>query len=256
VESQWILGADGERSSIRSWASTAAPRHEQVRFGSRQHFRVAPWRNSFENDNFVEVYWAENCQLVVTPVAPDELGVSVVARDPRMRLGDALRQVPELAQRLAGALPISRLRGARCALRILRRVQRGNVALIGDASGSVDPLTGEGLGLAFKQAAALSEALAADDLRIYQRAHDEISQNSRLMSRLLLAMDAHPSLRRRAFRALAAKPHIFASLLNAHVQAVPQCSLGIAETLRLGWTLIASGSLTAGQRHRDGNAPA
>ena len=38
-------------------------------------------------------------------------------------------------------------------------MSRGNVALIGDASGTVDAITGEGLCLAFSQAMVLAECL-------------------------------------------------------------------------------------------------
>ena len=41
----------------------------------------------------------------------------------------------------------------------LAAVQRGNVALVGEASGSVDAVTGEGLSMAFRQAIALAEAM-------------------------------------------------------------------------------------------------
>ena len=59
-----------------------------------------------------------------------------------------------------GARPSPGILGAISALRVLRKVCRGAFALVGDASGSVDSLTGEGLGLAFQQANALAEALA------------------------------------------------------------------------------------------------
>ncbi len=93
-----------------------------------------------------------------------------------------------------------------------------HVALVGDASGSVDPLTGEGIGLGLKQAAALVEAIKRDDLQRYQAAHDRIGRVPRLMSRLMLLMDAHPHLRRRALQAFAAEPSsLFSRLLDVQV---------------------------------------
>ena len=52
-------------------------------------------------------------------------------------------------------------RGTPALTRRLERVHRDNVALVGDASGSVDAITGAGLCLAFQQAERLGEALAA-----------------------------------------------------------------------------------------------
>ena len=45
--------------------------------------------------------------------------------------------------------------------RNLKRVYKDGLALLGDASGSVDAVTGEGMCLAFKQADALAQALRA-----------------------------------------------------------------------------------------------
>ena len=153
IETRWIIGADGEGSQIRKWAMPEPARYEQTRFGSRQHFQVRPWTD------FVEVYWGRSCQIVVTPAGRAEVGVAVMSRYPRVTIENALLEFPELAQRLAGARASSRERGASCALRRLNAVHCGCIALIGDASGSVDPLTGEGLGLAFRQADALTDAM-------------------------------------------------------------------------------------------------
>jgi flavin-dependent dehydrogenase len=58
-------------------------------------------------------------------------------------------------------------RGAVTTSRRLLRIHEGRFALVGDASGSVDAVTGEGLCLAFRQAAALAEALASGDVAAY-----------------------------------------------------------------------------------------
>ena len=70
----------------------------------------------------------------------------------------------------------------------LAAVTKGNVALLGDASGTVDAITGEGLHLAFRQAAALAEALAAGDLSPYAAAHRRLQKMPQLMARLLLLL--------------------------------------------------------------------
>jgi flavin-dependent dehydrogenase len=234
ITARWIIGADGESSQIRKWAMPEPARYEQVRFGSRQHFEVQPWTD------FVEVYWGPNCQIVVTPVGEEEVGVAVTSRHAYMKIENALVEVPALVERLAGARPSSRERGARCALRRLNAVHSGCIALIGDASGSVDPLTGEGLGLAFRQADALTDALRANRLDDYERAHERIGRVSQRMARFLLWMDAYPWFRDRVLRAFAAEPYLFSRLLNTHVQAAPEVRFGVANALRLGWRLVLS----------------
>jgi flavin-dependent dehydrogenase len=235
VRSNWVIGADGEASPFRKWAALDEARYEQIRFASRQHFRIAPWTD------FVEVYWARDCQIVVAPVACEELCIAVTSRSSNLRFGDALAQVPALAARLHNLSALDKLRGARAATRRLRRVCRVRFAVVGDASGSVDPLTGEGIGLALQQAAALVKAIQRKDIAGYQAAHDRIGGATRMMSRLMLAMDAHPRFRRRALRILAADPALFGRFLSFNVGERTLSNFGLGYALRLGWRMLAPG---------------
>jgi flavin-dependent dehydrogenase len=234
VSSRYVVGADGEGSPVRSWAALEETRYERARFGARQHFGVDPW------SDFVEIYWARDCQIVAAPVAHDEVCVAVTSRNPSLKFHDAVGQVPELAYRLSGASATNKLRGAHTSLRRLKRVYRGAVALVGDASGSVDPLTGEGIGLGLRQAAALVEAIKRGDLQSYQAAHERIGRMSHLTSRLMLLMDTHPRLRRRILRTLEAEPSLFARMLNAQVGELALSQCGLDLPVRLGWRLIFS----------------
>jgi flavin-dependent dehydrogenase len=105
-------------------------------------------------------------------------------------------------------------------------VTRGNIALIGDASGSVDAVTGEGMALCFRQAAALSLALRAADLALYQQAHRRIQRLPSLMSRSLLLMDRSPRLRDTVLRAFDRTPWLFDRLLQMHIGQSPLPSFG------------------------------
>jgi menaquinone-9 beta-reductase len=153
------------------------------------------------------------CQIYVTPVSHDEVGIAMLSRDSHLRLDNALMEFPELQRRLQGAEVSSAERGAMTVSRRLRRLFRGRTILIGDASGSVDAITGEGLSLSFHQAVALSEALCSGDLRSYQAEHRRLARRPALMARLLLALDRFPPLRRSVLGMLAFDPPIFAKLL-------------------------------------------
>jgi flavin-dependent dehydrogenase len=235
VRSKWVIGADGEASPFRKWAALDAARHEHIRFAARQHFQITPWTD------FVEVYWGRDCQITVAAIAPEELCVAVTSHVPGLRFRDALERVPALASRLRNLPRLGKLRGARAASRRLRRVYRDRLALVGDASGSVDPLTGEGIGLAFKQAAALVEAITRNDLRAYQAAHDGIGKAPRLMSRFVLTMDAHPNLRRKALSILACEPSLFSRLLQFNVGKLELSKIGVGHALRFGWRMLVPG---------------
>lgn len=206
-----VVGADGQNSQIRKQAGLHHCREERSRFGFRKHYRIAPW------SPFVEVYWGCGCQFYVTPVGPDEVCLALLSRDSSLRIDRALPQFPALQARLGGAPATSREKGALTVSRVLHQVHSDRVALLGDASGSVDAITGDGLSLAFKQSIALAGALSAGNLAAYGVAHRELNRVPRAISSLLLSLDRSPALQRRAFSSLERRPEFFNSLLGVHV---------------------------------------
>jgi flavin-dependent dehydrogenase len=110
----------------------------------------------------------------------------------------------------------------------------GRVALLGDASGSVDAITGEGLSLAFLEARALADSLARDSLAYYEKMHAQIFRRSRLMARMLTTLSKHDGLRRRVLHALSGQPDVFANLLGFHVGQQSLCELEPAQLFRFG----------------------
>ncbi|HVN03479.1 MAG TPA: FAD-dependent monooxygenase [Bryobacteraceae bacterium] len=213
VPARWIVGADGFHSRVRRWAGLTGTSRIALRFGFRIHHRIAPWTE------FMELYWGAGCQIYVTPTGPSEVCTVLISRNPRLRLDDALRQFPTLAARLNSVERTTSERGAITTNRSLPRVYRGNVALVGDASGSVDAITGEGLCLAFHQAIALADNLAAGGLARYQTMHRHLARRPTMMSNLMLSIGRRPWLRRPAFRIMAAQPRLFGALLSFHLCA-------------------------------------
>ena len=207
----WIIGADGQNSRVRCMYNLDAASKEARRFGFRRHYQVAPWTDC------VEVHWASGFQIYVTPVGSNEVGVALLTRERRQRVDQALQVFPQLQRRLAGAAYSSVERGAVTMSRRLRRVVCERTALIGDASGSVDAITGEGLSLAFRQAIALADALAARNLEAYQAEHRRLARKPMLMADFMLLLDRSPWLRQRTLRVMASRPAIFGSLLALHV---------------------------------------
>jgi len=211
VCAQWIVGADGSNSQVRRWAGLDAAHGESRRYGFRRHYRVA------DPGDFMEIHWGERGQLYITPVAPDEICVVLISRSQKLRLSDVLPEFPEVQERLAGAEPLNLERGGVTATRRLRAVTRGNVALVGDASGSVDAITGDGLCLLFQQSIALADCLESGSLQGYQAAHRRIGRRPEFMSRLMLLLDGRSRLRRGTIRVLEFEPRLFARLLALHV---------------------------------------
>jgi flavin-dependent dehydrogenase len=211
LRARWVIGADGQNSQLRHQAGLDRHRIERRRYGFRRHYRVAPW------SSYMELYWGARCQVYVTPVSMEEVCVSVISRDPRLRVNDGLAGFPELERRIRSAPPVSREMGALTVTRELRDVYCGCLALIGDASGSVDAITGEGISLSFKQATALAEAVKRGRLKDYQAEHKNLSSRPRAMAALMLAIAKHGGLQKRVLASLEKRPSVLESLLAIHI---------------------------------------
>jgi menaquinone-9 beta-reductase len=236
---RYLIGADGQSSRVRSWSGLGRGRLFSQRFGSRRHFHVKPW------SRLVEVHWGDLGQAYVTPIATDEVCVATVARSASSRIEDVLAGLPMLSQQLEGAAAASPVRGALTTTRKQHRVTKANVALAGDAAGSADAVTGEGLALAFRQGLLLADAISQDNLAVYEAGHAAILRLPQIMSKAMLSMDRWPRLRDRALAALDREPRLFAGMLAAHLGEQSLSSFLLRDGARLGWRLLMPLAATA-----------
>jgi flavin-dependent dehydrogenase len=232
IAARWVVGADGIRSRVRRWCGLESPALPRPRYAFRRHYRVAPWTDC------MEIYWGRKAQAYVTPVGRQDLCVAVISRNAGVRSTSIAADFPKLADHLALAEASPEI-GAVTLTCGFDRVYRDRVALIGDASGSVDAITGEGLCLGFHQAAALADALECGDLGKYQAAHRRLARRPTFMGRLLLLLDKQPKVRQRAMHALAKHPDLFARLLAVHVGATSAGHLA-ATGAQLGWRFVVA----------------
>lgn len=229
---RWLVGADGTASSIRSSSGLDAVRHESFRYGFRRHYRIQPW------SDYVEVHWGRAGQIYVTPVGTDCVCVVFVSRDSHVNRSDILADFPEISRRLRDAPEVSVHRGALTASRKLRRVANEFTALVGDASGSVDSITGEGLGMSFRQAQALAECIQSGSLDAYAHLHEKIGKLPHAMGNLMLTMDRWPALERRAMQVLSSDPALMHDLLSAHLGSSRLIDVLRHKGPRLGWNVL------------------
>jgi flavin-dependent dehydrogenase len=232
IKFRWLVGADGQASSVRRWAGLDAHRKESLRYGFRRHYQISPW------SDYVEVHWGPAGQVYVTPIASDCLCVVYITRDRHSNRRDILGDFPELAHRLHGSPVLSQQKGAVSATRRLRQVANRSVALIGDASGSADAITGEGLAMTFRQAQELANAIEAGSLESYCHAQEQIGRLPHAMGALMLTMDRWPALEIRAMRAFASNPALFHELLSVHMGVKSLLGFAVRRGPQLGWNLM------------------
>jgi flavin-dependent dehydrogenase len=228
----WLVGADGHNSQVRKWAGLDPRTPRKKRFGFCSHFNLEPW------SDVAEVHWAHGCQIFITPMRGREVGVAVISRDPQFRFDQAIKRFPFLAEKLYGVEPATRELGDTTSLRILPAVTSGRVALIGDASGTVDAVTGHGLSLSFQQAISLAESMEQRDLASYETSHKQIASIAITMTRLMLLMSESDWIRRRTLRLFQITPSLFARMLAIHTGAVPLSSVGMAEIADFSWKFL------------------
>ncbi|MEM9290466.1 MAG: FAD-dependent monooxygenase [Acidobacteriota bacterium] len=249
IRASLLVAADGLRSPLRHAAGLASDSSPLRRFGMRRHFRIQPWSPR------VDVHWGQDCEAYVTPVAEDEVGVAFLWSGFKATFEELLQGFPRLEQRLAGQTPSSQTAGCGPLAQGVRKPWRRNLALIGDASGYVDAITGEGLAMTFAQAEALGQCFEGtrwpsaasgssshssftSSLARYGRRHRAIGRLPNAMTRGILALERRPELRRRVLTALHRDPDLFQRLLGIHARTLPVHRLGWKGVYRLARSVV------------------
>ncbi len=202
IRARWLIGADGLHSAVRRTVGIRATAGTPRRYGVRRHYGVDAW------SEFVEVHWSRWGEAYVTPVQPGLVGVAVLSRQ-----RPDLAWFPWLANRLQGR-GRGHARGCGPMRQIVSRRVAGRVLLVGDAAGYEDALTGEGISLAVKQAAAAVTAIVADAPASYEREWRRLTRHYRVLTRALVLASAPGAARRAIVPACAVLPGAFGSLVH------------------------------------------
>lgn len=238
LRARLLVGADGLQSPLRKAAQLDAQNlqsKEERRYGLRRHFACAPW------SDLVEVHWIDGGECYVTPTGANQVNVAFLWEpgspafanvrsisddsESHDRFDALLARFPLVKEKLGNATTLSASRGSGPLFRPALGRASDRLALVGDAAGYVDAITGQGLSLAFLGAEKLIRALPAkldgDDaalneaLRNYDRSLRSAWRSYALPARALLALARRPKLRRAALGAAVRFPEIFAKIVGS-----------------------------------------
>lgn len=217
------VAADGAHSRLRRRLDLDRTSPTSRRAGLRAHFRLAP---AVSQPPWVEVFLGHAAELYVTPLPNHELLVAALTTREVLSGGasEAFRRLvraqPMLRAKLAGAEQITTFRGMSPLTTVARAGVVAGAALLGDAAGFVDPITGGGITQALLTAELLAECLCRERLDdagwliAYDRARTILLREYRWLNRMVLGLADHPLLARAALRLLNRAPGLFSHLLG------------------------------------------
>ena len=202
IRARWLLACDGLHSSVRERVGLAGAPRGPRRFGLRRHFALAPW------SDLVEVRWLADAEVYITPVAEDLVGVAVLG-PPHTDYARVVACLPELA----GAEAVTSMRGAGPLRQRTTRRTVGRILLVGDASGYVDAITGEGIRVGLAQARAAVRCIVAGVPDEYEREWRAVTRDYRCLTSGLVAIASGP-LRSRIVPLARALPGVYGGIVE------------------------------------------
>jgi len=219
ISARVLVAADGLHSPLRRAEGLELPADGPRRFGLRQHFQCTPWTDR------VEVHLSTCAEAYVTPCGSSRVGVAFLWSDGQLEarpsVTSLLARFGVLGPRLSGAPTDSEPLGAGPFLQRARARVAERFALLGDAGGYVDAITGEGMSVALICAEALADCLPevvrrggdARAFRPYLATARREFRKYAWTARVVLELARRPALRHRVIGGLAARPRAFEWLL-------------------------------------------
>jgi flavin-dependent dehydrogenase len=240
------VAADGIHSSLRRALGLDATTRLR-RVGMRAHYRLAA---GIEIAPWVDILLGADHELYVTPLPEGELLVAALANAAPGAPAESsfdhwCNAQPFLADRLRGADRLTRLRGVTPLTARARRGFAPGAVLLGDAAGSLDPITGGGMTHALECAELLARyaprAIDEGDtpLAEFESRRRTLLFDYALLTRGLLWLERHPAWIGPALSALRAWPAALSHLVG--VAGGTRSLLGARAEATLGQPRLALG---------------
>ena len=197
----------------------------------------------------VEVHSSPVGEAYVAPLGGNQVLLTLLlSTSPRIQTSlfdlyfESLKHFPQLRQRLRDPTPRKRIEATGPLASRLSRCHGDRLLFVGDAGGAVDPVTGQGITLALKDAELAAEVLeyrlGADqlsekDLRVYTEQRNRYFLSSYELAESLLSTFRHPFLARRVLRSLSSNRSLARKALEAAADLRPTFSLCWKDRIQL-----------------------
>ncbi len=211
---RFVVGADGTASQFHRRLPAVRPSLRRV--GLSTH--IAGIDGVLDQ---VEVFFHPLGEIYIAPSGGGEALVAALLYQRtfhRDGLTHLLRDIPELRARTSHIQMTTPLLAAAPLGLHVPRVVDGDLLLIGDAAGAPDPITGDGMAMAFASVGPAADAIVSGNLATYQRARLEMGRTSERLGRLLLRMARVDG---RAARTLLGRPALVPTLLDVAIARRP-----------------------------------
>lgn len=225
-----LIGADGIRSRFHNGFGIYRCKRRARRFALRTSYDQLQ-----DNGGLVEVHCCKAGEAYVAPLDKGAARITLLLFGSAQRKrGAALSDLyfeklslfPRLLQRLKSPYPTGPVQSTGAISLEVSRCHGQRLLLVGDAAGAVDPVTGQGMTVALKDARlacqVLSERLAEDtlsepDLCEYTRARKSYFRPSFQLAQMLLCAVRYPFLGRQTVRVLSRSPILRQKILRMAV---------------------------------------
>jgi flavin-dependent dehydrogenase len=217
-----VVAADGVHSRIRHQLGLDVPPRRK-RLGIRAHFRLAPGQ---AQPPWVDVFVGRGCELYVAPLPEGELLVAALADSEVWGASTECafrrwwRAERRLASLMEGAEQISSLMGSSPLSGGAQIGVAPGVALLGDAAGFLDPITGGGMTQALMSAELLAEyivgRLGTQErwLWKFDRERQRMLRDYQMLTQMVLWVADHPRLAKGLLSSLKNSPKILSHLVG------------------------------------------
>jgi len=222
----YLIGADGLKSKVRSISDLQGQRFkiQPNRMGARVHVEMEPW------DENVQVWWQDGIECYVAPSSNNcvefnfgwDHDVIKPQRIPGKNLEEGLFSFfPNLREKALGFKRVSQMRSWGPLPHKALHLQKGRVALIGDAAFFYDQITGEGISLAFVQAEILAKTIkdwnTIEGRETFLYEIDKVANHYFQVTALAMFFTRHPKLRSLMIWLLGRSPELFSHLLHTNM---------------------------------------